>query len=34
VLENVKAQAAEGVRVAEFAPDIHGLQIRNSPALE
>jgi polygalacturonase len=33
-IDNVKPQVAEGVRPAEYAADVRGLVIRNSPALE
>jgi polygalacturonase len=33
-IDNLKPQVAEGVKPVEFADDVHGLVIRNSPALE
>ncbi len=33
-IDNLKAQVVEGVRVAEFAADVTGVSIHNSPGLE
>jgi hypothetical protein len=33
-IDNLKPQVAEGVRAAVFSPDVRGVTIRNSPALE